>query len=920
MEGFSNRLQDVEEGIVNVHPIPYLPETPIVSLEQAVERMDQYDLKFTRNLRVHVKTALTFARNMKLEEHLHIKSCPAIVRLSVDEIASIQLYTQESPFYRVLNENLRNQNRSILTPFLPYIKLFLSALYKLPVVSSIHLYRGVKKNLASDYPKPCPEKIWWAFSSCTKHLSVLQDFVSHSGNSTIFTIIASHAYDISTFSAMAEAEYLLPPNTVLSVKGMVTSGSVAMIEMMQQEYVHLFDPLPSEVPSFNEGAHASPLKNTSISPPAEVKSLSYIADVSSAVQHQVVQQPQSNQGVCLKSRNVKELLSMIRRNRSNAEIKLCALTALEEIIENESEQIMEIAEAKGIDLMVELIRADVGNADVVRKVMNVSRLLCRGSSFQVLFAEAGGIEAVITAMSALASNVDVQQSGCWTLLTVTFHPSNRTRVAQGGGIQVVVEAMRFHLMNEDLQVYGSWALMNIALDPENQLLLAAEGAIEAVVSAMRKYITNADLQQYGCGVLLHIAKRARNKKLLAEKGAIEAVVVAMNLHLQNEDIQHYGCWALDHVSAHYTVKGPFLHRRGIDATLLAMRTHALHRNIQEYGCHVLDHVVIGVGGQELVAQKGVAVIVAAMKNFLSNGDLQGCACRVLRNMACNNEYAVCVANSGGIEAVLASMKAHPHHNQVQAFGCWALQSIAKDAQNQVREADAGAIAVIIAAMQGNRGNVKVQHHGCGALQNIARHSLNQARVVHEGGIAAAISAMEVCPSEKGVQVYGCGVLLNLAAHTHCRELIAKEGGVKAVVTAMRNHPLDQAVQHFGCWALQNIGQSSETQSHIAQKKGIDAIITGMRAHPSNTEVQHYGCGALLSSSSNDENKKLIAKLGGTSTVIDAMRAHPTNASIQEKGCGTLVNISSVEKKTQREKWVGYAPHSHSGFSTRRDRS
>ena len=40
--------------------------------------------------------------------------------LTEDQAASIHVYTQETPFYRVLNEHLRGADRSKIEPYKPY--------------------------------------------------------------------------------------------------------------------------------------------------------------------------------------------------------------------------------------------------------------------------------------------------------------------------------------------------------------------------------------------------------------------------------------------------------------------------------------------------------------------------------------------------------------------------------------------------------------------------------------------------------------------------------------------------------------------------------------------------------------------------------------------------------------------------------
>ena len=64
--------------------------------------------------------------------------------LTCDESASVRLYTMKSfeghdSFYTLLNEKLRSKNRNELESWHSYLKLFLTALYKLPSLKTIIL-------------------------------------------------------------------------------------------------------------------------------------------------------------------------------------------------------------------------------------------------------------------------------------------------------------------------------------------------------------------------------------------------------------------------------------------------------------------------------------------------------------------------------------------------------------------------------------------------------------------------------------------------------------------------------------------------------------------------------------------------------------------------------------------------------------
>ena len=143
---------------------------------------------------------------------------PGAENMTNDQAAAIMMYTQESCLYPRLNAALRNHDTRALEPFLPYMKLLLSALYQLPL-KHVRTYRGVKLELYETYNKLVDHVwSWWSFSSTTKDKDVLLRnpvFLGKGGKRTLFSVNAV-GVDIAPFSAMAhEAEVLLLPGLPL---------------------------------------------------------------------------------------------------------------------------------------------------------------------------------------------------------------------------------------------------------------------------------------------------------------------------------------------------------------------------------------------------------------------------------------------------------------------------------------------------------------------------------------------------------------------------------------------------------------------------------------------------------------------------------------------------------------------------------
>jgi hypothetical protein len=114
--------------------------------------------------------------------------------LTRDESASIRLYTMEwtgekSSFYTVLNQTLNTSNRQDLKPWFKYLKLFLTALAKIPCSPPQTVWRGVKKHIREDFSRGT-QVTWWGFSSSTASLPVLENdlYLGTTGERTLFSL------------------------------------------------------------------------------------------------------------------------------------------------------------------------------------------------------------------------------------------------------------------------------------------------------------------------------------------------------------------------------------------------------------------------------------------------------------------------------------------------------------------------------------------------------------------------------------------------------------------------------------------------------------------------------------------------------------------------------------------------------------
>ncbi|CAF1660384.1 unnamed protein product [Adineta ricciae] len=154
-----------------------------------------------------------------------------------------------SSLYSQLNRTLKQVDRTKLRPWFRYLKLFLTALAKLPCAPHQTVWRGVRKDQSADYP-PGAEVTWWAFSSCTTSLNVLESdlYLGNAGTRTLFSIETINGRTIRSHSHFTtEDEILLLPGTYLEVKSRLNPAPDLHIVHLQQKvppHILLEPPFP----------------------------------------------------------------------------------------------------------------------------------------------------------------------------------------------------------------------------------------------------------------------------------------------------------------------------------------------------------------------------------------------------------------------------------------------------------------------------------------------------------------------------------------------------------------------------------------------------------------------------------------------------------------------------------------------------
>jgi len=237
--GGKSRFTDLWDEPVDhlLSPIKGYQDQKLVSLNEAVQPISQFFNEIEDNIFVA----------------LHNCQKPSD-DLTQEESASIHLYTMqfdgEPSLYLLLNQSLRTENREELKPWFLFLKLFLTALYKLPSHSKT-VWRGIKNvDLSSKYRKGI-KFAWWGVSSCTTDIEVLESnaFLGKTGLRTIFSIECMNGKSVVNHSYFknAEKEIILMPGSYFEVIGQLNPAPQLHIIQLEE----ITPPITLVKPPFN---------------------------------------------------------------------------------------------------------------------------------------------------------------------------------------------------------------------------------------------------------------------------------------------------------------------------------------------------------------------------------------------------------------------------------------------------------------------------------------------------------------------------------------------------------------------------------------------------------------------------------------------------------------------------------------------
>jgi len=205
--------------------------------------------------------------------------------------------------------------------------------------------------------------------------------------------------------------------------------------------------------------------------------------------------------------------------------------------------------------------------------------------------------------------------------------------------------------------------------------------MDSVAEAMNNHSQNSQIQRYGC---LAMARMTCGPSSCRVNGSttlrsLDAVVSAIRSYRCNEEVQGYGMWALGNFAkleprSDYVLQQ--LVDRGLEVVVVAMQRHSSIRDntgrssafVQRYGCYALSRLAASshTSQRTMFETEGFAVILDAMRDHLTDEDLQTSGCEALALLL---RFSLLIDNPRSVlTAAKAAMEEYPRNRQIQVHG------------------------------------------------------------------------------------------------------------------------------------------------------------------------------------------------------------------------------------------------------------
>lgn len=462
-------------------------------------------------------------------------------------------------------------------------------------------------------------------------------------------------------------------------------------------------------------------------------------------------------------------------------------------------------------------------------------------------------------------------------------PAFRKSFIEAGGLDLVCAAMQAHLHDSSVQVVGCRILNSLCFSSgavAQSEVESSKVAVDALLDALVSHGTESFVCQAACLALSQYTVVSDPSSQDEAERCASVVMRTIQVHLGDVSVVSDGVVILCKIVRCSSAWPQIVGQKGVDIVVQAMKMYEGSVDFQAHGCVFLRNITSDQRrGSKLTSIKEVvAAVTRALRSCRESAVVVASGCEALKNLiGWNSAVNDQVASEAGMYCILKGMETHRRDADVQreCFQCvHALCKGRENVRNCMAVGQCKGVSIIFKGMTAHRFNEAVTTGGLLCIADLCgsdERSNNQ--IGDELFVRVVTQAMEDHVESVDVQCAGCVILGHLAFDDEYEKMIVEIGGSKLVIAAMTENINDAELQEAATAALKNMTCANTNKADIATQGGIQAIVATMSTHVRNRVIQEHGLWAIANLAGHNGNKALIGEAMGVQVAVTAMLEH-----------------------------------------------
>eukprot|EP00873_Tetraselmis_striata_P022942 jgi/Tetstr1/443206/TSEL_031246.t1 len=310
-----------------------------------------------------------------------------------------------------------------------------------------------------------------------------------------------------------------------------------------------------------------------------------------------------------------------------------------------------ILEAGGIQGLTKLLGADP-QADVTMVVcLALTQLALRSDRASGAIAECRGIDRLLRLLRA-GAGADIFRVALGTLLNLSNNPRNCDMVREAGGIPELVRLLKSPQTNKATELQAARVLSNLALNQDNSGAIRAAGGIQPFVALLAGPL-DADVVRVAAVALSQLSfESPANKDAILQAGGIPALVRLLGAE-RSETCKWAAC-ALAELAFNSNTAAAAIRSAGGVSQMVALLKGGADLDVAVQVVRGLANLALNPGNQDDIREQGaVPNIVGLLQHQEADDNAVVVAACALAEMAFGNlRNSEAIHEAGGLEQLL----------------------------------------------------------------------------------------------------------------------------------------------------------------------------------------------------------------------------------------------------------------------------